>query len=83
MKRTENKHNSLYYIVYSDKMAYKLIDDGFKLVKSMKDRDYVERKIYFFTKSPELVYKVKQYSAQLREERLKQNEQPFKNCSSY
>ena len=83
MKRTENKHNSLYYIVYSDKMAYKLIDDGFKLVKSMKDRDYAWRKIYFFTKSPELVYKVKQYSAQLREERLKQNEQPFKNCSSY
>ena len=83
MKRTENKHNSLYYIVYSDKMAYKLIDDGFKLVKSMKDRDYAWRKIYFFTKSPELVYKVKQYSSQLREERLKQNEQPFKNCSSY
>ena len=83
MKRTENKHNSLYYIVYSDKMAYKLIDDGFKLVKIMKDRDYVGRKIYFFTKSPELAYKEKQYSAQLREERLKQNEQPFKNCSSY
>ena len=83
MKQTENKHNSLYYIVYSDKMAYKLIDDGFKLVKSMKDRDYAWRKIYFFTKSPELAYKVKQYSAQLREERLKQNEQPFKNCSSY
>ena len=83
MKQTENKHNSLYYIVYSDKMAYKLIDDGFKLVKSMKDRDYAWRKIYFFTKSPELVYKVKQYSSQLREERLKQNEQPFKNCSSY
>ena len=83
MKQNENKHNSLYYIVYSDKMAYKLIDDGFKLVKSMKDRDYVRRNIYFFTKSPKLVYKVKQYSAQLREERLKQNEQPFKNCSSY
>ena len=83
MKRTENKHNSLYYIVYSDKIAYKLIDDGFKLVKIMKDRDYVGRKIYFFPKSPELAYKVKQYSAQLREERLKQNEQPFKNCSSY
>lgn len=83
MKRTENKHNSLYYIIYSDKMAYKLIDDGFKLVKIMKDRDYAGRKIYFFTKSPELVYKVKQYGAQLREERLKQNEQPFKNCPSY
>ena len=74
MKRTENKHNSLYYIVYSDKMAYKLIDDGFKLVKSMKDRDFTGRKIYFFTKSPELAYKVKQYSAQLREERLKKYE---------
>lgn len=83
MKRTENKHNSLYYIIYNDKMAYKLIDDGFKLVKSMKDRDYAGRKIYFFPKSPELAFKVKQYGAQLREERLKQNEQPFKNCSSY
>ena len=74
MKRTENKHNSLYYIVYSDKMAYKLIDDGFELVKSMDDRDYVGRKIYFFPKSPELAYTVKQYSAQLREERLKKYE---------
>ena len=83
MERIENKHNSLYYIIYSDKMAYKLIDDGFELVKSVDDRDYVGRKIYFFPKSPELAYKVKQYSAQLREERLKQNEQPFKNCSSY
>ena len=83
MERTENKHNSLYYIIYSNKMAYKLINDGFELVKSMDDRDYVGRKIYFFTKSPELAYKVKQYSAQLREERLKQNEQPFKNCPSY
>ena len=83
MKQTENKHNSLYYIVYSDKMAYKLIDEGFELVKSMEDRDFTGRKIYFFTKSPELAYKVKQYSAQLREERLKQNEQSFKNCSSY
>ena len=74
MERTENKHNSLYYIIYSDKMAYKLIDDGFELVKSMDDRDYVGRKIYFFPKSPELAYKVKQYSAQLREERLKKYE---------
>ena len=82
MKRTENKHNNLYYIIYNDKMAYKLIDDGFKLVKTMQDRDYAGRKIYFFPKSPELAYKVKQYGAQLREERLKQNEQPFKNCSS-
>lgn len=74
MEQIRNKQNSLYYIIYSDKMAYKLVDDGFELVKSMDDRDYVGRKIYFFTKSPELVYKVKKYSAQLREERLKQYE---------
>ena len=64
MERTENKHNGLYYIIYSDKMAYKLIDDGFELVKSMEDRDYAGRKIYFFTKSPELFYKVKLASLQ-------------------
>ena len=74
MEQIRNKQNGLYYIIYSDKMAYKLIDDGFELVKSMDDRDYVGRKIYFFPKSPELAYKVKQYSAQFREERLKKYE---------
>lgn len=60
------------FAVYSSKIAYKLIYDGFELVEKVPSQKYEGQSNYFFKPSPELVQKVKQYSEELKNKKKKQ-----------
>ena len=65
--------NNNCFAVYSRKIAYKLIYDGFELVEEVPSLEYEGQSNYFFKGSPELVQKVKEYSEELKARKQKLN----------